>query len=71
MKIAAVEVYGYELTYAHGEYVMSQGRAAQSQASTLVRILTDDGREAARLAALICRPLQKEHAKAFASWHLR
>ncbi|RJG40419.1 mandelate racemase/muconate lactonizing enzyme family protein [Mesorhizobium sp. DCY119] len=45
MKIAAVEVYGYELTYAHGEYVMSQGRAAQSQASTLVRILTDDGLE--------------------------
>lgn len=45
MKIAAIEVYGYELTYAHGEYVMSQGRAAQSQASTLVRILADDGRE--------------------------
>lgn len=45
MKIAAIEVYGYELTYAHGEYVMSNGRAAQSQASTLVRILTDDGQE--------------------------
>lgn len=45
MKIAAIEVYGYELTYAHGEYVMSSGRAAQSQASTLVRILTDDGLE--------------------------
>lgn len=45
MKIAAIEVYGYELTYAHGEYVMSQGRAAQSQASTLVRIRTDEGVE--------------------------
>ncbi|MFB9952953.1 mandelate racemase/muconate lactonizing enzyme family protein [Rhizobium puerariae] len=45
MKIAAIEVYGYELTYAHGEYVMSQGRAAQSQASTLVRIRTDEGLE--------------------------
>ncbi|HEY0208069.1 mandelate racemase/muconate lactonizing enzyme family protein [Acerihabitans sp.] len=45
MKIAAIEVYGYELTYAHGEYVMSQGRAAQRQASTLVRIVTDEGLE--------------------------
>lgn len=45
MKIAAIEVFGYQLTYAHGEYVMSGGRAAQSQASTLVRIRTDDGLE--------------------------
>lgn len=45
MKIKAVELYGYELTYAHGEYVMSKGRAAQSQSSTLIRILTDDGFE--------------------------
>ncbi|HEY0125139.1 MAG TPA: mandelate racemase/muconate lactonizing enzyme family protein [Rhizobium sp.] len=45
MKIAAIEVFGYELTYAHGEYVMSQGRAAQSQASTLVRVRTDAGIE--------------------------
>lgn len=45
MKIAAIEAYAYELTYAHGEYVMSGGRAAHAQASTLVRILTDDGHE--------------------------
>ncbi len=45
MKIAAIDVFGYELTYAHGEYVMSGGRAAQSQASTLVRIRTADGLE--------------------------
>lgn len=45
MKIAAIDIFGYELTYAHGEYVMSQGRAAQSQASTLVRIRTDEGLE--------------------------
>lgn len=45
MKIAAIDVYAYELTYAHGEYVMSSGRAAQSQASTLVRVRTDDGLE--------------------------
>lgn len=45
MKILAVEAFGYELTYAHGEYVMSGGRAAQSQASTLVRIRTDQGVE--------------------------
>lgn len=45
MKIEAVEVFGYELTYAHGEYVMSKGRAAQSQASTLVRLRTSSGIE--------------------------
>lgn len=45
MKITAIDVFGYELTYAHGEYVMSKGRAAQSQASTLVRVRTDAGVE--------------------------
>lgn len=45
MLIKAIELYEYELTYAHGEYVMSKGRAATAQASTLVRILSDDGQE--------------------------
>jgi len=45
MRITGCEVYGYRLTYAHGEYVMSGGRAAQSQDSTLVRLLTDKGIE--------------------------
>jgi L-alanine-DL-glutamate epimerase-like enolase superfamily enzyme len=38
-------MYGYELTYAHGEYVMSGGRAATAQESTLVRVIDADGRE--------------------------
>jgi len=41
VKIKAIEIYGYQLTYAHGEYVMSGGRAAAHQDSTLVRIMTD------------------------------
>lgn len=45
MKIKAIEVYGYKLTYAHGSYVMSGGRAATHQDSTLVRIISDDGTE--------------------------
>ncbi|MBP7002674.1 mandelate racemase/muconate lactonizing enzyme family protein [Amaricoccus sp.] len=45
MKIKSIEIYGYKLTYAHGEYVMSGGRAATHQHSTLVRIITDDGQE--------------------------
>jgi cis-L-3-hydroxyproline dehydratase len=45
MRIRAIEVFGYELTYAHGEYVMSKGRAAQTQSSTVVRLLTDDDLE--------------------------
>ena len=45
MKIKTIEIYGYKLSYAHGEYVMSGGRGATHQDSTLVRILTDTGLE--------------------------
>lgn len=45
MKIISIDVFGYDLTYAHGEYVMSGGRAAQAQQSTLVRLRTDAGIE--------------------------
>lgn len=43
MKIIGVDVYGYDLTYAHGAYVMSGGRAAEAQRSTLLRLRTDAG----------------------------
>lgn len=43
MKIARVDVYGYELTYVHGRYVMSGGRVVEALASTVVRVTTDDG----------------------------
>jgi len=45
MKIKQIEIYGHQLTYAHGEYVMSGGRAATHQESTLARIITDNGLE--------------------------
>lgn len=45
MKIVHIEIYAYSLTYAHGEYVMSGGRAAQAQESTLVRVISDDSRD--------------------------
>lgn len=45
MKIAGIDVYAYDLTYAHGSYVMSGGRAAAAQSSTVVRITTDEGIE--------------------------
>src|SRR6185312_9351368 len=43
--IARVEVYGYELTYVGEEYVMSGGRTIASLASTVVRVVTEDGVE--------------------------
>jgi cis-L-3-hydroxyproline dehydratase len=43
--IVGVDVFGYELTYAHGTYVMSGGRAVDSLASTVVRVRTADGIE--------------------------
>jgi L-alanine-DL-glutamate epimerase-like enolase superfamily enzyme len=45
MRISRVEMYGYELRYVHGEYVMSGGRVVSSLASTVVRVIADDGAE--------------------------
>lgn len=45
MRIARVDVFGYELTYVHGSYVMSGGRVIDSLPSTVVRITTNDGVE--------------------------
>lgn len=45
MRIVKVEVFGYRLSYAHGAYVMSGGRSAQAQDSTVVRLITDTGNE--------------------------
>ena len=42
MRIARIDVYGYELRYAHGDYVMSGGRSVSSLPSTVVRVETDD-----------------------------
>lgn len=41
--IVRVEVYGYVLTYAHGDYVMSGGRVVNQLDSTVVRVMTADG----------------------------
>lgn len=43
--IDRVDVYGYDLTYAHGDYVMSSGRVVNVLPSTVVRITTGDGVE--------------------------
>ena len=43
MRIRAIDVFGYTVTYAHGEYVMSGGRVAAHQTGTLVKVSTDEG----------------------------
>lgn len=43
MRIQRVEVYGYELTYAHGRYEMSRGRVVERLPSTVVRVVADEG----------------------------
>ncbi len=45
MKVVRVEVYGYDLSYVHGRYVMSGGRVVEALASTVVRVVTDEGVE--------------------------
>jgi L-alanine-DL-glutamate epimerase-like enolase superfamily enzyme len=41
--IERIDVFGYDLTYAHGEYVMSSGRVIDRLESTVVRVTTRDG----------------------------
>src|SRR3954465_11262311 len=43
MRIVRIDVHGYELRYAHGEYVMSGGRSIASLPSTVVRVETESG----------------------------
>lgn len=43
MKITRIEVFGYDLRYAHGSYVMSRGRQATHEVGTLARMATSDG----------------------------
>ncbi len=43
LRIAQVEVYGYDLHYVHGDYVMSGGRIVRELPSTVVRVTTDQG----------------------------
>lgn len=42
-RIERVDGYGYDLTYAHGDYVMSGGRVVNRLPSTIVRITTRAG----------------------------
>jgi L-alanine-DL-glutamate epimerase-like enolase superfamily enzyme len=42
-EIVAVEVYGYDLTYVHGTYVMSGGREIERLPSTVARVVTAGG----------------------------
>ncbi len=42
-RIERIDVFGYDLTYAHGEYVMSGGRVIEGLPSTVVRVTTGDG----------------------------
>lgn len=41
--IAQLDLYSYDLTYVHGEYVMSGGRVVTSLESTVAKITTTDG----------------------------
>ena len=43
--IKRVGVFGYRLTYVHGDYVMSGGRTITALPSTVLRVTTDDGVE--------------------------
>jgi cis-L-3-hydroxyproline dehydratase len=42
-RIERVDIFGYDLTYVHGDYVMSSGRVVNRLASTVVRVTSRDG----------------------------
>ena len=43
MRIASVDVFGYDLSYVHGRYVMSGGRIIETLPSTVVCVTTESG----------------------------
>ncbi len=43
MRVTRIEVYGYDLHYVHGRYIMSGGREVSALPSTVVGITTDAG----------------------------
>jgi cis-L-3-hydroxyproline dehydratase len=43
MRIVGLDVFGYRVGYAHGQYIMSGGRVAETEDGTVVRIRTDEG----------------------------
>lgn len=45
MRIAAIDVFGHDLTYVHGDFTLSGARTAAVERSTLVRVTTDAGLE--------------------------
>jgi cis-L-3-hydroxyproline dehydratase len=45
LRIARVDVYGYDLSYVYGSYTMSGGRVIDVLPSTVVRVTTTDGVE--------------------------
>ncbi|MBT3274025.1 MAG: mandelate racemase/muconate lactonizing enzyme family protein [Spirochaetales bacterium] len=45
MKIRSIEIYGYDLSYRHGSYVMSGNQVVTDLPCTVVRLITEDGIE--------------------------
>ncbi len=43
MKITRVELYGYDLHYTHGSYIMSNDRVVTALPSTVVKVVADSG----------------------------
>ena len=43
MKITKIDIFNFDLTYAHGTYIMSGGREITQLPSTLVRVSSDTG----------------------------
>ena len=45
MKIQRIEIYGYDLSYRYGDYIMSGNQVVTHLPSTVVRVLTNEGVE--------------------------
>jgi L-alanine-DL-glutamate epimerase-like enolase superfamily enzyme len=45
MKISEIQVYGYDLSYKYGDYIMSGNQVITHLPSTVVRVITDQGLE--------------------------
>jgi len=64
MRIARVDVYGYDLSYVYGSYTMSGGRVIDVLPSTVVRVTTTDGIEGFARSARSDPPTCRRTARA-------
>ena len=76
MRIAQIDIYAHQLSYAGGTFAMSRERTVAIESSTLVRVSTDEGITGCRARpaasrAPVCPPSQAVSEPRWPCWPRR